>query len=90
MTRIADSATQLRTFLQNIQGLSPTQSADWMQEAITVSGGSYLLPDAPIGKPATHLVEVQLFGVSAFGADRDECARNWCKVARASLQAVAA
>ncbi|NEX45210.1 hypothetical protein [Pseudotabrizicola algicola] len=35
------------------------------------------LAGGPIGRPATHLYEIQLFGQSASGTTPEEAAKNW-------------
>lgn len=48
-------------------------------QACRVGNGHWQAPSpgGPTGRPATHLFEIQLFGVHSVGFTAEEAAKNW-------------
>lgn len=80
---------QIRAFLRHIHGLRPDQAFDWITVAIEANGGTVMTPAAN-GAGATHLYEIALFGVAAFGQSPEHAAASWIKIATRAIESVAA
>lgn len=80
----ADLDLSLRLFLEWL-GNGPADDLAILLEWFCDQGhGHWQNPSAggPIGRPATHLFEVSLLGVSATGTTAPEAAQNWRTCAR--------
>lgn len=66
---------RLRTFLSALQTAGEGELKDRFINEVIETGGTYTKP-ADDGW-ASHMFEVSLHGVSAYGSDEDEAIRNW-------------
>lgn len=71
--------TRAARFLQSLDSLGPEDRKDAFMNEAMETGGSYLPPHLR----CSHLFEIALHDVNAWGADEEEAIRNWMKAARA-------
>lgn len=72
---------RLTAFLLNLECLDSAGQKDAFMNEVMENGGSYVPPaDAA---QSSHLFEIALHGVNAYGASEDEAIRNWTKAAKA-------
>ncbi|PIE15299.1 MAG: hypothetical protein CSA68_07305 [Rhodobacterales bacterium] len=64
----------------------PEGQKDAFFNEIMESGGSYVAPGG--NDRSSHLFEISLHGVVAYGSSEDEAIRNWKKAARAQAPLV--
>lgn len=76
-------------FLELHREAAPEAFAAALQAAVDL-GGTWLRPDTARGTPDTHLHEIEVFGVAAFGDSFAEAARNWRRAATALVRGAAA
>jgi hypothetical protein len=72
------------TFLQNLERLGPAGQHDAFINEVIETGGSYIPPADDTR--SSHLFEISLHGVVAYGASESEAFRNWVKAARAQTE----
>lgn len=72
-------ADPLRTFVLAIRNTPQPLLTSLIAQACRAGDGHWQEPSpgGPIGRPATHLFEIQLHGQSAFGTTPQEAAQNW-------------
>ena len=66
----------------------PARAQDWLHETLQMWGTVQRPAASALGRPATHLWEIDALGVHATGASLDEALTNWRRVA-ANLGAAA-
>lgn len=78
-----DESLARRLFLGATEGMADDALALRLRELCALGHGNWQPPSqgGPFGRPATHLFEVQLLGVTATGTTAPECAHNWRTVA---------
>lgn len=67
-------------FLLNLECLDMAGQRDAFMNEVIESGGSYVRPNGDDW--SSHLFEIALHGVVAYGSSEDEAIRNWKKAAR--------
>lgn len=84
---MTDPNTIPEFFLQRYSAATADQRADAIRAAVACGFGSWLSPDSPasLHHPATHLVEIDLFGVSATGDCIDSAVAHWFTLAARAL-----
>lgn len=72
------------TFLRGLDHLSMAGKKDAFMNEVMECGGSYV-PPVSAAQPAnpSHLFEIALHDVNAYGATEEEAIRNWMKAATA-------
>ncbi len=73
---------RIHAFLLNLECLGPEGQKDAFMNEVMENGGSYVPPAGDDW--ASHLFEISLHGVVAYGSSEDEAIRNWKKAARAA------
>lgn len=73
----------LQDFLLNLECLNTAGQKEAIMTEVIESGGTYVPPTR--GNWSSHLFEIALHGVNAYGASEDEAIRNWKKAARAQV-----
>lgn len=77
---------RLPGFLLNLECLDIAGQRDAFMNEVMESGGSYVPPAGDDW--SSHLFEISLHGVVAYGSSEDEAIRNWKKAARAQVPLV--
>ena len=72
---------RLSRFYEHIIKIGWEDRPDAFFNEVMETGGTYTVPRSE-NWPASHLVEISLHGVSAFGMSEDEAIGNWIKQAR--------
>ena len=71
---------RLTAFLLNLECLDIAGQKDAFMNEVMECGGSYVPPvDAA---QSSHMFEIALHGVNAYGASEEETIRNWTKAAK--------
>ena len=73
---------RLTALLNRLDHQSGDDRRETLANEVIETGGTWIIPDAAAG--ASHLVEISLHGVAAYGHSEREAIRNWIKAARAS------
>jgi hypothetical protein len=68
-------------FYDHVVSIDWEDRPDAFFNEVMETGGTYTMPRNE-NWPASHLVEISLHGVSAFGMSEDEAIGNWIKQAR--------
>lgn len=77
---------RLSAFLLNLECLDMAGQCDAFMNEVMECGGSYVPPAGDDW--SSHLFEISLHGVVAYGSSEDEAIRNWKKAARAQVSLV--
>jgi hypothetical protein len=72
---------RLTAFLLNLECLGMAGQKDAFMNEVMENGGTYVSPDLAAGM--SHLFEISLHGVNAYGGSEEEAIRNWTKAAKA-------
>jgi hypothetical protein len=72
---------RLTAFLDRLQDVDRADRNDAFMNEVMENGGSYVPPAGTT--TSSHLFEISLHNVSAFGATEPEAIRNWIKAANA-------
>ena len=73
-----------RQFLDHLELLAPKARAESFMNEAMETGGSYI-PARKGDDWASHLVEINLHGITAIGASEEEAIRNWTKNAQRTM-----
>lgn len=71
----------LTAFLLKLECLGPEGQKDAFMNEVMEYGGSYVPPAS--AAQSSHLFEIALHGVNAYGGSEEEAIRNWTKAAKA-------
>lgn len=72
---------RLTAFLLNLECLCIAGQKDAFMNEVMECGGSYVPPAS--AAQSSHLFEISLHGVNAYGGSEEEAIRNWTKAAKA-------
>lgn len=78
-----DQFNRVTVFLQHLECLGIAGQRDAFMNEVIETGGTYITPDN--GSCASHLFEISLYNVVAYGGSEAEAIRNWKKTASAQL-----
>ena len=73
---MAELHNRITTFLSNLKSKDAAERRDAFMNEVMETGGNYIAPQ-PDQTNCTHLYEIQLHGVSAWGFGEDEAIHNW-------------
>lgn len=79
---------RLRNFLVTLETVGPEGEKDAFANEVIETGGTYLDPQTG-PRPASHLFEIQLHGISAFGPTEPDARRNWKRIAHGRFGSLA-
>ncbi|MBR9651888.1 hypothetical protein [Thalassovita aquimarina] len=74
---------RLPAFLAHLERIEPEAQKDAFVNEVMETGGTYMTPQPDT--ESSHMVELNLHGVVAWGSDEAEAIRNWKKAARRQL-----
>lgn len=74
------------TFFRRITTRAAADQMDCLINEVIETGGTYTSPD-PANNTSSHLFEISLHGVCAYGCDDHDALRNWIRAARTTLDA---
>jgi len=80
VTKTPDN-TNLRDFLLDLELLGPAGRQDHFASEVLANGGSHIRPSK--NGLTSHMIEVSVHQVNAYGWTEDEAIRNWIKAATA-------
>lgn len=75
-------------FLDHVTRLDPDEWHDAFFTETIETGGTYMIPEIQ-RDAASHLVEIHLHDITAYGTNEEEAQRSWIKQARRTLRAEA-
>ena len=80
---MSDPETLPEFFMQRHGAADPATRADAIRAAVTTGFGNWLSPFGGNAhqRPATHMHEIDLFGITATGDTTDRAVANWFTVA---------
>lgn len=71
---------RLHSFLARLISLDPKAQKDAFASEVIETGGTYIAP--PKNGGSTHMFEIALHGITAYGACEQEAIRNWHRCAQ--------
>ncbi len=87
MGRLERRTPTLQELVERTEHVAPNILKSELQAAVLHTGGTWCPPRPRYGD---HLFVIQLYELTAYGRDEEDCCRNWRRIAETQLSAQAA